>query len=73
MPKMKTHKGTAKRVHVTGTGKLMVRYMNPKRLKRSSSKIQQIRRNRPVDSTVARTLRKNLPYAKVRITTPNES
>ena len=25
MPKMKTHKGTAKRVHLTGTGKAMTR------------------------------------------------
>jgi large subunit ribosomal protein L35 len=65
MPKMKTHKGTAKRVKVTGSGKLMVRWMNPKRNKRShEKKIQSIRRNRLVDASVARTLGKNLPYTK---------
>ncbi|TAJ22310.1 MAG: 50S ribosomal protein L35 [Nitrospirae bacterium] len=35
MPKMKTHKGTAKRVRITATGKLMLRTANPKRAKRS--------------------------------------
>lgn len=65
MPKMKTHKGTAKRVKVTGTGKLMVRFMNPKRNKRShEKKIQSIRRNRLADASVVRTLGKNLPYTK---------
>jgi large subunit ribosomal protein L35 len=65
MPKMKTHKGTAKRVKVTGSGKLMVRWMNPKRLKRSKeSKLQLIRRNRVADESVGRAIGKNLPYSR---------
>ncbi len=63
MPKMKTHKGTAKRVKVTGSGKLMVRWMNPKRNKRShEKKLQLIRRRHPVDASLAKTIGKNLPY-----------
>jgi len=65
MPKMKTHKGTAKRVHVTGSGKLRVRYMNPKRLKRSKEKkLHAIRRLGAADPSVVRTLGKNLPYSR---------
>lgn len=65
MPKMKTHKGTQKRVKVTGSGKLMVRYMNPKKLKRQrESTLLRNRRRRPADSSVAKTLGRNLPYSR---------
>ena len=65
MPKMKTHKGTAKRVKVTGSGKLMVRWMNPKRNKRTKEKkIQLIRRRRPADDSVGTMIGKNLPYSR---------
>ena len=42
MPKMKTHKGTAKRFKLTGTGKLVrrkgeIRHLRRKRSKRSKS------------------------------------
>ena len=61
MPKMKTHKGTAKRVKVTGTGKLMIRTANPKRLKRKRSRMYGLRRNSEADVTTRKALRKNLP------------
>ncbi len=65
MPKMKTHKGTAKRVKVTGSGKLMVRWMNPKRNKRSKEeKLQLIRRNRVADNALAKQIGSNLPYSR---------
>jgi large subunit ribosomal protein L35 len=65
MPKMKTHKGTAKRVHVTGSGKLLVRYMNPKKQKRTrEKKLQDIRGLRPLAPEMARKLRKALPYSR---------
>ena len=62
MPKMKTHKGTAKRVHLTGTGKAMVRHANPKRAKRSRASMRALRTNYGADKTVTRTLNVNLPY-----------
>jgi ribosomal protein L35 len=58
---MKTHKGTAKRVKVTGSGKLMVRRPNPKRGKRSRSKLYSLRRNVDAHKTVTKALRKKLP------------
>ena len=63
MPKMKTHKGTAKRVHVTATGKVMLRTFNPKRGKRSRSKMYQNREDVAANSTLVKAIRKNLPYA----------
>jgi len=64
VPKMKTHKGTAKRVHLTGTGKAMIRHPNPKRAKRSRNSMRALRTNVAADKTVARTLNVNLPYGK---------
>ncbi len=63
MPKMKTHKGTAKRVHITATGKMMIRTANPKRAKRSRPHMYSNRRDSVADSTLVKTLRRNLPYA----------
>ena len=57
---MKTHKGTAKRVKVTGRGKLMVRTAVPKRLKRKRSRMYGLRRNSEAHQTTRRALRKNL-------------
>ena len=64
MPKMKTHKGTAKRVHLTGTGKAMIRQPNPKRAKRSRASMRTLRSNVGAHATVTRTLNVNLPYGK---------
>ncbi len=63
MPKMKTHKGTAKRVRLTGTGKVMFRSPNPKKAKRSRAKMAGLGRDVVADSTVTRTIKINLPYA----------
>lgn len=57
---MKTHKGTAKRVKVTGRGKLMVRTANPKRLKRKRNRMYGLRRNREAHESTTRALRRNL-------------
>lgn len=58
---MKTHKGTAKRVKVTGTGKLMVRKAVPKRGKHSRAKLYALRRNSGVHSSIEKALRRRLP------------
>ncbi|GMU39584.1 MAG: hypothetical protein AMXMBFR23_04500 [Chloroflexota bacterium] len=65
MPKMKTHKGTAKRVKITGTGKVMLRTFNPKRAKRSRAKMYENRENVLAHGTVVKAIRKNMPYAGV--------
>ena len=45
MPKMKTHRGAAKRVKVTGRGKLLMRahHLNNKRMKKRREKLQALR------------------------------
>jgi ribosomal protein L35 len=60
VPKMKTHKGTQKRVRLTATGKVMVRTVNPKRAKRSRAKIRLD--DVQAHPSVQKTLLKNLPY-----------
>jgi large subunit ribosomal protein L35 len=64
MPKMKTHKGTAHRFHVTGTGKLM-------RTKHGKSHLRRNRSNRarrqyddllPVAPADRERIKKLLPY-----------
>lgn len=60
MPKMKTHKATAKRVKVTGTGKLMVRTAVPKRIKRKRARLYGLRRNSEAHVTTRKALRRNL-------------
>jgi ribosomal protein L35 len=61
---MKTHKGTAKRVRVTATGKVMVRAFNPKRAKRRRTDLHEHRGDVPAHASVVEQVRKNLPYAK---------
>ncbi len=60
---MKTHKGTAKRVRVTATGKLMTRRFNPKRAKRARTSMYGNREDRAMHPTLVDAIRKNLPYA----------
>ena len=60
---MKTHKGTAKRVHLTGTGKVMIRNTNPKRAKRSRTKMTGLGRDVVVGGGQAAVIKANLPYA----------
>ena len=72
MPKMKTHKGTAKRVKVTGRGKLMVRPANPKRLKRRRSRMYGLRRNRQAHESTRKALRRNLGLATPETSEPQD-
>ena len=64
MPKMKTHKGTQKRVKVTGSGRLMmnVHHHGHKRTKKRKAKIYAMRRMEEVDRTHTRRISRLLPY-----------
>ncbi len=67
MPKMKTHKGTAKRVKVTGTGRvlMMSHHRNNKRMKKSREKLYALRGMEPIHSTHEKRVRRLLPYANI--------
>ncbi len=64
MPKMKTHKGAARRFKVTGTGLIM----RPKGMKshfrrrKSPRVLRALDRMLPLDSTLTRRVQKLLPY-----------
>lgn len=60
---MKTHKGTAKRARLTGTGKVMIRTSNPKRAKRSRAKMTALGRDVVATGGQAATIKVNIPYA----------
>ena len=65
MPKMKTHKGTQKRVKVTGSGRLMmnVHHRSHKRSKKRREKIYALRTMHELDASHRRRMRRLLPYA----------
>ena len=62
MPKMKTHRGAAKRVKVTGRGKLLVRahHLNNKRMKKRREKLQALRGMHEVHPTHRKRIRRML-------------
>lgn len=62
MPKMKTHRGTAKRVKITGRGKLLMRahHLNNKRMKKRREKLAALRGMHEVHPTQRRRLRRLL-------------
>ena len=64
MPKMKTHKGAAKRFHGTGTGKLMHRHT--KRAHSMTKKTPQCRRRLYLEASLSSgkqiSVRRQLPY-----------
>ncbi|MEE8336617.1 MAG: bL35 family ribosomal protein [Dehalococcoidia bacterium] len=64
MPKMKTHKGTQKRVKVTGTGRLMmnVHHRGHNKSKKRKEKLNAMRRMEEVDKTHTRRIKRLLPY-----------
>jgi len=64
MPKMKTHKGTAKRVKITGTGKLMMmsHHRNNKRMTKRAEKLTDLRTMEVVNGVHDRRMRVLLPY-----------
>ena len=59
MPKMKTHKGAAKRFKRTGTGKLRRRQANKNHIleKKSPKRIRQLRKSAAVSKADERALR----------------
>jgi large subunit ribosomal protein L35 len=64
MPKMKTHKGTAKRFTFTGGGKLM-RAQGRRghfRRRKATRLLQQLDKSKPVHETVQRRIKIALPY-----------
>lgn len=64
MPKMKTHKGTAKRFTFTGSGKL-VRMQGRRghfRRRKAIRLLQQLDKMKPVHKTVQRRIKHALPY-----------
>ncbi|MSP23023.1 MAG: 50S ribosomal protein L35 [Dehalococcoidia bacterium] len=65
MPKMKTHKGAAKRFHITGTGKVMAmaHHRNNKKMKKNNEKLYAIRSNVQLDRTQTRRVKTLLPGA----------
>jgi len=62
MPKMKTHKGTAKRFKVTGTGKIRRRraFLNHILEKKSPSRKRRLSRDVTLSPGDARAVKKNL-------------
>lgn len=66
MPKMKTHRASAKRYKVTGSGKLMRRKAGKKHLLvgKSSSRKRRLEGNAMVDSADEKRVMKGLPYPK---------
>lgn len=64
---MKTHKGTAKRVHITGTGKFMMvsHHRNNKRRIKRAEKLYALRGMEVVHATHSKRLRRLLPGTKL--------
>ncbi len=64
MPKMKTHKGTAKRFRATGTGKIVrVKSWKGHHLEiKSSSRTRRYAGKALVDSTMVKQVKRLLPY-----------
>ena len=62
MPKMKTHKGTAKRVKITGRGKVLVyeHHRNNKRMKKRRPKLYALRGMAEVHPTHRKRVRRLL-------------
>ena len=67
MPKMKTHRATAKRVKLTATGKVKRSQTNKRHLLNSNAKTSKrkarLRKSTLVDKTMAANVKKMLPYA----------
>ncbi len=67
MPKMKTHRATAKRVKITATGKVKVNQTNKRHLLNSNAKTSKrkarLRKATLVDKTMAANVKRMLPYA----------
>jgi large subunit ribosomal protein L35 len=66
MPKIKTHKATARRMQLTGAGKLMRTRNGKSHLRRNRSKraAREYDEMQPVSSKDAARIRRLMPYAK---------
>lgn len=64
MPKLKTRKAVAKRVSVTGTGKIKRTKANKQHIltKKSTKRKRNLRKATTVDATNVKVMRKELPY-----------
>ena len=64
MPKLKTRKAVAKRVSVTGTGKIKRTKANKQHIltKKSTKRKRSLRQSTHVDSTNVKVMKKELPY-----------
>jgi large subunit ribosomal protein L35 len=67
MPKMKTHRATAKRVKITATGKIKRSQTNKRHLLNSNAKTSKrkirLRKSALVDKTMAANVKRMLPYS----------
>ena len=65
MPKMKTHRGTAKRVKITGTGKVKRHhaYASHKLAAKTMKRKRNLRQPAIVDDSMNKQMKKLLPYA----------
>jgi large subunit ribosomal protein L35 len=64
MPKLKTHRGAAKRFKVTGTGKIMRNRANRRHILtgKPSKRMRALRKGTLVDETDYRNIKTLLPY-----------
>lgn len=64
MPKLKTRKAVAKRVSVTGTGKLKKTKANKQHIltKKNTKRLRDLRKSDLVDSTNVKQMKRCLPY-----------
>lgn len=64
MPKIKTHRGAAKRFKVTGTGKIMRRMANKSHLLtgKPSKRTRKLRQEALVDETMHKSIKSLIPY-----------
>ncbi len=65
MPKMKTHRGAAKRFKVTGSGKIVRNKANRRHIleKKAADRKRQLRKNGLVDKADVANVKRMLPYA----------
>lgn len=65
MPKMKTHRGTAKRVKITGTGKIKRHHAFASHIlgKKTAKRKRNLRQSALMDDTQRKQMKKLLPYA----------
>ena len=67
MPKMKTHRGLAKRIKVTGTGRVLMmgHHRNNKKMKKRAEKLYALRGMHPVHATHTKRLKRLLPNHRI--------